>query len=312
MDARRRRKLDRAVLLTATALLGGAMLAACATPDTIDGSGGSTSGGSGSGTSEGGGTGGGGSTGGGGNSGGGTGGSGTGGGGTGGGGTGRGGGGSAPKPAVYAFELPPSDRSPTITDGYVYSELRSSCDAGQAALDSKRPTEYGRASYGFSGPQFAMLAMAGIAACRGDTATARTWMDHARDWYGLAGIAIPDNVNASPGDFSCFLYQGVWSVLEQRPADEFICPGGDIPKWHTSEGDTIFPSSDAFVDDPLTPDVDESIPPTPKETGSPGGTDPGTGTTDGGTGGTDGTGGTGTGTDGEGGAETAPPTGGSG
>jgi hypothetical protein len=89
MDARRRRKLDRAVLLTATALLGGAMLAACATPDTIDESGGSTSGGSGSGTSEGGGTGGGGSTGG---------------GGTGGGGTGGGGGVSAcPASTFMAF-----------------------------------------------------------------------------------------------------------------------------------------------------------------------------------------------------------------
>ena len=301
MDARRRPKLDRAVLFAATALLGGAMLAACATPDTIAGTGGSSSGGSGTGTS---GSGSGGDTG----SAGGT------GGGNSGGGTGGTGGGTDPKPAVYAFELPRSDRSPTITDGFVYSELRISCDAGEAAIDSKRPTEYGRASYGFSGPQFAVLAMAGIAACRGDTAAARAWMDHARDRYGLAGIAIPDNVNASPGDFSCFLYQGVWSVLEQRPADEFICPGGDIPGWRTSEGETMFPSSDALVDDPLTPDVDESLSLSPEETGTPGGTGPGTGATDGATDGTDGTGtdGTGTGTDGEVGGATAPPTAGSG
>ena len=321
MDARRRRKLDRAVLLTATALLGGAMLAGCATPDTIDDSGGSTSGGSGSGTSEGGGTGGGGSTGGGGgNSGGGTGGGGTGGGGTGGGGTGGGGGGSAPKPAVYAFELPRSDESITFSDSGAYSALRESCDAGRAFLDESRPTEYGEWSYRFSNPRFAVLVAAGVAVCSGDREGGRMLVDRAVSKYGLAGLAIPENPRFAPGRFSCLLYREVMSVLEQRPDESFDCPAGAMPMWRTSEGDTPFPSADAFVDDPLTPDADESIPPTPKETGTPGETDPGTGATDGSTGGTDGTDGTGTGgtdgtgtgTDGGGGAETAPPTGGSG
>jgi hypothetical protein len=304
MDARLRRRLGRAALLAATALLSGAMLAACATPDTITGSddtasdpsGGGSSGGSGGGTSGGsGGTG----------SGGGSGGSGSGGGSTGGSGNNGGGGGGGAKPAVYAWGLPPSDRSVSINDDFVYDQLRTSCDAGQQELDNLRPQVPGDWSYGFSGPRFAVLMMAGIAVCRGDVGSARSWVDHAVAEYGTGGLAIPDDPTASPGENSCFLYRAIISVLEQRPTEGVECPGGPFPEWRTNSDRTR-------VDDPLTLDVDESIP--PQE-----GTDTGTGTTEGGgtdtgtDGGTGGTDGTDTGTDGgTGNAGTTPSDGGSG
>src|SRR3712207_7808462 len=51
------------------------------------------------------------------------------------------------------------------------------------------------------------------------------------------------------------LFRSVRSVLEQRPAEEFACGDGEAPPFE----EIVTEDGELLTDDPLTPDVDESV-----------------------------------------------------
>ncbi|MFF0943954.1 hypothetical protein ACFYE2_06965, partial [Kocuria sp. CPCC 205300] len=155
---------------------------------------------------------------------------------------GGGGGGGGSNPVQYTWTLPPSDISVTGNDGPAYAALRRSCQEGQNYLDSVAP------SYGFQSPRNVVLFVAGIRICNGDLTGGQVYYNHAQNFYGLEGLA-PEGVA------ECDLYKSVRSVLEQRPREEFVCPGGSPPGYKFGET--------GLRDDPVTLDIDESIPQTP-------------------------------------------------
>lgn len=174
------------------------------------------------------------------------------------GGGGNGGGGGTT--VEYEWGLPPSDTSVTGNDGPAYAALQRSCQEGQDYLDSLADQQ----SYGFRSPRNVVLFAAAIRICFGDLTEGQRLFQHAESFYGLEGLA-PE------GRAECDLYKSVRSVLEQRPRDDFPCPGGAAPEDRRGE--------DGRVDDPLTFDVDESLTPeteTPVPTETP--TEPPSGT----------------------------------
>lgn len=165
---------------------------------------------------------------------------------------------SAP-PEAYSWGLPPSDTSVAGNDGPAYAALQEGCSSGQAYLDSVAPE-----GYGFRSPLNVVLFAAGLKLCDGDRAGARTLYDYGAARYGLSGL--PE------GKPECELYKSVRSVLEQKPRTSFPCPGGQPPQ------ELVGPTG--LLDDPLTMDLDESIPvesespPATSETPGIPGTDP--------------------------------------
>jgi len=149
-------------------------------------------------------------------------------------GTNDGSGGGA-NPVVYEWGLPSSDISVTGNDGPAYGILRRGCQEGQDFV-------YSEARFGFSSPRNVVLFAAGIRICFGDIAGGQQYFEHARDAYGLDGLA-PEGVA------ECDLYKSVRSVLEQKPRTDFPCAGGAAPPYRGQ-----YPT----LDDPLTLDIDES------------------------------------------------------
>ena len=149
-------------------------------------------------------------------------------------GTNDGSGGGA-NPVVYEWGLPSSDISVTGNDGPAYGILRRGCQEGQDFV-------YSEARFGFSSPRNVVLFAAGIRICFGDIAGGQQYFEHARDAYGLDGLA-PEGVA------ECDLYKSVRSVLEQKPRTDFPCAGGAAPPYRGQ-----YPA----LDDPLTLDIDES------------------------------------------------------
>ncbi|MCP9000342.1 hypothetical protein NFC73_11465, partial [Pseudarthrobacter sp. RMG13] len=139
------------------------------------------------------------------------------------------------QPVVYEWGLPSSDISVTGNDGPAYGSLRRGCQEGQDFVFSE-------ARFGFRSPRNVVLFAAGIRICFGDIAGGQQYFEHARDAYGLDGLA-PEGVA------ECDLYKSVRSVLEQKPRTDFPCAGGTAPPYRGQ-----YPA----LDDPLTLDIDES------------------------------------------------------
>ncbi|WP_394553923.1 hypothetical protein ACDF64_05485 [Agromyces sp. MMS24-JH15] len=163
---------------------------------------------------------------------------------------------------VYAFTLPASDSGASTNDNEAYVLLAGSCTAAQAFLESKAPASPGDFGYGFSGPRFTMLLKAGIEVCLGNLDAGREWTTRALDTYGID--ALGPELRAE-----CGLYRTLLSVLEQRPQESYLpcSTDGEVPGWKDTLDENGIP---VLRDDPLTLDVDESIPPptTPPTDGS--------------------------------------------
>ncbi len=149
---------------------------------------------------------------------------------------------------VYEWGLPASDTSVGErhqgAEGSAYIALSSSCAEGAQFLAADlAPT------YNFESPRNVLLFAAGLWLCEGDTDGARRFFAEA-EVYGTAGL--------TPDDWAfCVLYQVVRSVLEQRPPEDFRCGDGTAPPFR--EG--VSATGEVLTDDPLTLDVDESVPP---------------------------------------------------
>ncbi|WP_345431505.1 hypothetical protein [Modestobacter marinus] len=112
------------------------------------------------------------------------------------------------------------------------------CDGAEAVInDTWR---------GFTSPRNVLVYLAGAAACRGDLAGARRWHDLMQSEYGTGGMGNWGNV--------CAVHRAVSSVLFQQPPASFGCPEGTYPLWKADQGTSL-------VDDPRTPDCDESVAP---------------------------------------------------
>lgn len=100
----------------------------------------------------------------------------------------------------YSWSLPVGDITPD--DAHIlYSALRDGCEAGAAAV--------GSAQYTNRTDEQRRLYDAAIAVCRGD-------VESGRALFAGAGHGGSRSM--------CFIYAGVVSVLEQRPADTSGCP----------------------------------------------------------------------------------------
>lgn len=154
---------------------------------------------------------------------------------------------SPPAREVYSWGLPPSDTSIAGNDGPAYAQLQISCAAGQAYLDRVAPD-----GYGFRSPLNVVLFAAGLRLCFGDRPGAQSLYDHGVNRYGLSGL--PE------GKPECELYKSVRSVLDQVSRTSFPCPGGLPPQ------DIFGPTG--LLDDPLTIDIDESLPQETETTGT--------------------------------------------
>lgn len=178
-------------------------------------------------------------------------------------------------PATFAWGLPPSDTSLTGNDGPAYQALRDGCSAAEQFLASTAETPFTSNPYGFLNARYTEFYAAGIALCRGDIGTARTYRDHAVARWGTEGIDRPGDPKAPDGtDYSgaprppgygepeCDLYRTLGSVLDQVAPDSIVCPGGDRPghifvDYVVDDGQGPYTTS--IHDDPVTLDVEEQL-----------------------------------------------------
>jgi hypothetical protein len=154
--------------------------------------------------------------------------------------------GTAPWAAFSALDLPPSDGTVATAEGWLYPDLQH-C----SGLTKKAITEHGQWRE-FESPRNALLYLAAAYICDNDVEGARPYYDRAREHYGDRGLVEQTN--------ACAVYRSVASVLEQKPAITFACPGGPAPK-HPGFGTD-------HIDNPLTFDIDESQVSAPKSGGN--------------------------------------------
>jgi hypothetical protein len=142
-----------------------------------------------------------------------------------------------PEPVSYGWTLPTIDTATDGADGEIYQALQKSCDDGDAALAAKWQQS--------SSPRDVLLFAAGVQACRGAMAQARTLYQRAKDEYGWSGLG------PAQSDARCDVYKSVASMIENAPRDRFPCPDGASPDFKRS------PSG--VLDDPRTPQDESAV-----------------------------------------------------
>jgi hypothetical protein len=129
----------------------------------------------------------------------------------------------------YGWGLPIGDVSPNFNERDVYNHLRDKdCDGAQSTLDEGNAVD-GYAWQGFNSPRSVLLAQAAIEFCEGDHDAGKRLFDRAKA-MGWSGLQINEQRHAA-----CEIYKSASSLIEQRPRDDFRCPGGEAPKWKQEE-----------------------------------------------------------------------------
>ena len=136
-----------------------------------------------------------------------------------------------PTPVAQEWTLPTIDTAADGADGEIYQALQKSCDDGDTMLTAKWQQS--------SSPRNVLLFAAGVQACRGAIAPARTLYMRAKDEYGWSGLG------PAQSDARCDVYKSVASVVENAPRDRFPCPDGASPAFRRAP--------DGTLDDPRTP-----------------------------------------------------------